>query len=489
MIINNSFRPFFYRLNIYIILSILFFCLILPPIAGAGFWDDEDPKSVTLDSAVSTLCETLADQVNLRREPVLISSNDFFDANSGLSLPLAVQLRGKFISEMKKQGARVLLPGCDEDQYLILQGTWQREGEFLALDIKIMQLVAAGPEVAAAASSKILLKRIDKTALVANLDSWGRYLVRKLENKVRDRKHQSVYLRKFRPKGELQSQPDLALYLGDWIKPALAESNLFRVLDPQRELKKLKLKQLRTRGLRQKRGNSPELNSDNDLTADLLRSDTELWGSAWCNHDKLEIRASILDATGCQVTAATVSIPKALFPNYLVHQTPANNAGAKAILRPVPTKHNISKGGLKVEISTNRGDELPRYLQGDQIRFLIRINHDAWIYIFYLNPDASAVLLYPLDHKNRPDNNARRLQANHLLILPDDGCPYDLKVSEPFGKDRVMVIASEKRVLLPPNESPDWQKADTLLKVLRNQMLRKNYGYAEAEIELLTQAH
>ena len=135
------------------ILIILVFALLIPPLfANAGFWGT-DPEEINLNDAVSSLCRTLADQVNLRREPVLISTNDFFDAHSGLSLPLAVQLRGKFITEMKKQGARVLLPGCDEDQYLILQGTWQKEGEFLTLDIKIMKLVAAGPEAVAAASS------------------------------------------------------------------------------------------------------------------------------------------------------------------------------------------------------------------------------------------------------------------------------------------------------------------------------------------------
>ncbi|MEA3332170.1 MAG: DUF4384 domain-containing protein, partial [Pseudomonadota bacterium] len=152
---------------------------------------------------------------------------------------------------------------------------------------------------------------------------------------------------------------------------------------------------------------------------------------------------------------------------------------------PLPAGH-ISKSGLKVEISTNRGDNLPRYHQGEQIRFLIRINRNAWIYIFYLNPDSSATLLYPLDHKNRPDANSSRLLANRLLILPDDGCPYDLKVSEPFGKDQVMVIASEKRIPLPDQESPIWQKANKLLDDLRNQMLRENCGYAEAKIELIT---
>ncbi len=465
-----------------ILIMLVFALLVTPSITKAGFWDT-DPEKVNLDDAVSDLCKTLAGQVNLKLQPVFISTNDFFDAHSGLSLPLAVQLRGKFITEMKRRGARVLLPGSDEDQYLILQGTWQKEGKFLALDLKIMEIGKDGPEAVAAASSKILLTRIDKTALIADLDSWGRYLVRKLESQVRDRKRQSVYLRKFKPKGELLSQPDLALYLNDWIRPALAESNLFRALDPQQDLKNLNVEQLRTRGLRQSRGIRPDLKSETDLTADLLQSDTELWGSAWRNRDKLEIRASILNTIGRQVTAATVAVPDTLFPNYLVTTNAPKKIEADAISMPAG---HICKGGLKVEISTNRGDNLPRYRQGEQIRFLIRINRDAWIYIFYLNPDGSALLLYPLDNKNQPDANSLRLQANRLLVLPDDGCPYDLKVSEPFGNDQVMVIASEKRMPLPTEESPRWQKSNELLDDLRNQMLRENCGYAEAKIELIT---
>ncbi len=475
-----------------IFLSVIIFytlTLSLPGVAAAGFWDTEpEPEKVTLDIAVSNLCEQLADQAGLvRGKPVLISTNDFFDAHSGLSLPLAVQLRGKFITNMKKQGARVLLPGSDEDKYLILQGTWQKEGKFLGLDIKIMGLNSDGPEVVAAASSKILLKRIDERALVADLDSWGRYLVRKLESRVRNRKRHTVYLRKFRPKGELNSHPDLALYLADWMRPALAESNLFRVLDPQRELKSLEVAELRTRGLGQSRegdGSQDENRKRGSLTADLLRSDSELWGSAWLNHDDIEVQASILDLTGRQVSAAKVAIPKSLLPSYLVATSAAKTVTQKSLSSQEKT---ISRGGLKVEISTDRGEDRPLYYKGEQIRFLVRINRDAWVYIFYLNPDKSALPLYPLDNRNQPVRNPVKLKANRLLVLPDDGCPYDLKVSPPFGRDQVLVIASEKQIPLPNIESPDWQSADQLFQRLRNQAKKDNRGYAEALVEVETQ--
>ena len=479
-----------FRLNFLLSVTVLFYLLflLLAPAAVAGFWASElEPEKVTLDIAVSTMSESLVDQAGLvRGKPVLISTNDFFDAHSGLSLPLAVQLRGKFITNMKKQGARVLLPGSDEDKYLILQGTWQREGKFLGLDIKIMGLNSDGPEVVAAASSKILLKRIDERALVADLDSWGRYLVRKLENRVRNRKRHTVYLRRFQPKGGLNAHPDLALYLADWMRPALAESNLFRVLDPQLELKNLAVAELRTRGLGQNSGagSQAENRTRGSLTADLMRSDSELWGSAWLNHEDIEVQASILDLTGRQVSAAKVAIPKSLLPSYLVATVAPETNTPKSLLPQAP--ETISRGGLKVEISTDRGEDRPLYYKGEQIRFLVRLNRDAWVYIFYLNPDRSALPLYPLDNRNQPAPNPRKLKADHLLVLPDDGCPYDLKVSPPFGQDQVLVIASEKQIPLPILESPDWQSADQFFQRLRNQALKDNPGYAEARVAVVT---
>ena len=452
--------------------------------AVAGFWGDEAPRKENLDAVVARLCDSLCDQVNLRREPVLISPSDLYDAASGLSLPLALQLRGKLISAMKSRGARVLLPGCDEDRYLILQGTWQREGDRVAFDVKIMRLGGDGPEAVAAASESLPLAKIDQNALVADLATWGRFLVRKLELKDRGRRRYTIYVRKVRPRGDLRRRAEISVYLGDWLRTALAESDLFRVLDPQVALRNLKVSELRSRSRAGNRiqpvasGRQP----DTDLTADLIRAEAELWGTVWRNHDNLEIRASILDQQGRQVSAATVAVPRELFPGYLV-TGPSPAAAAEGMAAPGSGMDGGEK--LKVELSTNRGDLSPRFVNGDQIRFLVRLNRDAFVYIFYLNPDGSASLLYPLDRNNRPDNHAPKLPANSLLVLPDDGCPYDLKACEPFGTDRVKVLACEKRLLLPPGDSPDWSHADTLLSALCGQAFKPNCGYAENQVKLI----
>jgi len=119
------------------IILILYLCIALTPgyspslswAEGMGETiDDSDnqPSSqswwgtdLDLDEAVARLTETLVEQGKLEGQPVLISSNDLYDAKTGLSLPLATQLRGKLITEMKMQGVRALLPGADEEKFIM----------------------------------------------------------------------------------------------------------------------------------------------------------------------------------------------------------------------------------------------------------------------------------------------------------------------------------------------------------------------------------
>jgi len=117
---------------------------------SSTWWGDLD-----LDDAAARLASTLVEQGRLKGQPVLISPHDLYDAQTGLSLPLANQLRGKLITEMKEEGVRVLLPGADEERFMILQGTWQKQGKDLAIDLKVMKLGSYEHAAAASASEKV----------------------------------------------------------------------------------------------------------------------------------------------------------------------------------------------------------------------------------------------------------------------------------------------------------------------------------------------
>jgi hypothetical protein len=448
---------------------------------SSSWWGDLD-----LDEAAAKLIVTLVQQGSLKDQPVLVSLHDLYDAQTGLSLPLAKQLRGKLITEMKKEGVRVLLPGADEEHFMILQGTWQKEGDDLAIDLKVMKYGPYGPEAAASASEKVPLSKIDAIALTPDRESWARYLVRKLEQNTGFGDSRKVHMGDFKVRAQTCS-PELGPYLAGWLRPALAESRTFVPLDPQKELRGLSVSTLRDRGTRAIRPDLPGSAEETSLTADLLKADGELRGEAWLHQGKVEVRTTVIGREGQQITAASADIPSELFPQYLLRPPPEP-------VIPSPPVHEsstagISKDGLKLELTTTRGEKRPVYRKDEHIRFLIRLNRSAWVYLFDLDPQGNATLLYPVDANGRL---AREGQCGTLpkpgqpLVLPEDGCSYDLVVTEPYGRDRVWAVASESQLQFPADLSGDWQKADPLVRQLREQGFSQKGGYAEADVEVVT---
>ncbi len=473
-------------------ITILVFCAAVSPVfseIGTGlktpesqtvsstWWGDLD-----LDDAAARLASTLVEQGRLKGQPVLISPHDLYDAQTGLSLPLANQLRGKLITEMKEEGVRVLLDGADEERFMILQGTWQKQGKYLAIDLKVMKLGSYGPEAAASASEKVPLKKIDASALTPDRESWARYLVRKLEQKTPDRNTRKVHMRDFKIKTETCS-PSLGPYLADLLRPALSESRMFVPVDPQRALKGLSVTTLRDRGTRAIRPKLPATG----LTTDLVKADAELRGEAWRHQSKIEVRAKIIGREGQQVTAASADIPSELFPAELLRPPARPQMPASSTLGAGTGE--VSKDGLVLELATDRGEGRPTYRKDEHIRFLLRLNRPAWVYLFNLDPEANATLLYPVDeqgHLSRGGQCGALPKPGQPVILPEDGCAYDLVVTSPYGRDRVWAVAAESALQFPSDLSGDWKKADLLVKQLREQGLSQKGGYAEAELVVVT---
>ena len=442
------------------------------------------PKS--LGEAVERLSERLVQQGSLQDRPVLISANDLYESQSRLSLPLAIQLRGKLITEMKQRGCRVLLPGADTEKAMILQGTWQKEKETLRIDLKVMKLGPSGPEAVASASQSLPLDMIDEASLTADRESWARYLVRKLETNAINPSRRTLHLNDFQVRGK-QCDDDLGSYLAGWMRPAVAESRMFLLLDQQKALKGLSVASLRTRGTRAFRpvaANPPETTS---LTADLLKADGEMKGSAWLHEKTVEVRIRINDRQGQQFSAASADVPTALFPQYLLKASIQN--GEQPENGSHPSAGAVSKDGLQVELTTTRGEARPFYRDGERIEFVIRINRSAFIYLFDLDPKGNAILLYPVDDNGRLARGGQcgtMPQSGIPIILPEDGCSYELVVTEPYGADRVWAVAAESQLQFPADLGGDWSKAGELVNRFRTQGLSGRGGYAEAQVEVVT---
>jgi hypothetical protein len=438
---------------------------------------------LTLDKAAANLARDLVRQGNLEGVLVLISPNDLTDASTGLSLPLANLLRDKMITEMKKNGARVLLPGADEDFFMLLQGTWKTQGGDLAIDLKVMRLTNDGPETIAAASSLVPLTNIDAKDLSPDRNAWARYLVRQLELKTLQQSPQTLYVSPFEGKG---CADDFKHYLVNWLRPALADSATLIPLDQAKNLRNVSVTTLRTRGTR---GISKEKKSDSNahsLTADLLDAEMELKGTFYRHRDSIEIHVRITDRQGVQVTAAEVEVPTELFPTDLLKPPPVPKFTPNAATpNGVP---GISVNGLKLELTTTRGEGRPYYSRGETIRFLLRLNRPAWVYLFDFNSAGEAVLLYPVDdHGYLANGRSGFLHAPEKpLILPEDGYSYELVAAPPFGTDRVLAVAAETPMNIPKDLAGPWSQADYLLDQLRLQGMKRQDGYAEAQVELVT---
>ena len=439
-----------------------------------------------LDAAVSNLAKRLVQQGNLQGLPVLITTSDLYESQTRMSLPLAIQLRCKLITEMKRLGCRVLLHGAEAENNMILQGTWQKQGKALQIDLKVMKMGPSGPEAVASASEKIPLEQIDPSALTPDRESWARYLVCKLEANAMNPVHRTLHMGDFQVMGK-QASPELGRYLSGWIRPALAESRMFLPLDPQKALRGLSVTSLRTRGTRAIYPIRPDKNEAPSLTADLLKADGEMKGTAWLHETEVEVRIRINNRQGRQFTAATADIPSNLFPRYLLKASPVT---WKTPAVTPETTGSISKNGLQVELTTARGEEHPIYRKDEHIKFVIRLNRSAFLYLFDLDPGGNAILLYPVGDNGqlvRGGQCGAMPQPDTPIILPEDGCSYDLVVAEPYGTDRVWVVAAESPLDFPADLTGDWSKASELVRRIRAQGISGLGGYAEAQVEVVTE--
>ncbi len=135
------------------------------------------------------------------------------------------------------------------------------------------------------------------------------------------------------------------------------------------------------------------------------------------------------------------------------------------------------------ELTTTRGEGTTLYQEGDVIKFLVRTMEPAHVYLFDFDADGIATLLYPAF-----DTVEKKLEPGSLLILPDDGLPYELRVTPPFGVDVIWAIAVREPLSFPRDLPGDWSRAELVRQRLSEQANRQG-GYAEAETTIKTVAN
>ena len=225
------------------------------------------------------------------------------------------------------------------------------------------------------------------------------------------------------------------------------------------------------------------------LTSALLAAESELSGTAWIHEarNRVEVQLFVKHTHGPDFSSATADIPADLFPDYII-KPPAPSVIVDVPVTQAGVSGDMSINGLTLELTTSRGEEMPYYKEGEEIRFIARMNRTANLYLFDLDSAGRACLIYPVD----PDNG-RLIQNNRVvvergkpLILPEDGASYMMVASEPFGKDTVWAVASETNLKFPEKLTGDWEVSQVLVERIRAQGFAENSGYAESQVEVVT---
>ena len=188
-----------------------------------------------LDEAVTKLASRLASSDRLAGKQLLVNAHDFFEERSGSILPLSATLRERFTTELSSRGLAVFsLPEGSEDDMVILQGVWRVLSNPGATPARLHLTVRAtertqGGHRTQSADGRV--EGVDARLLTPDLDSWGRHAVKKLEDRVRDRRHRAIHVGSFDVRGEVNEpeivREDLEAF---WLEPAFAESRLFRLV-------------------------------------------------------------------------------------------------------------------------------------------------------------------------------------------------------------------------------------------------------------------
>ena len=275
--------------------------------AGAGPAAAQGTYYAGLNAAVTDLTSKLVENDQLAGKRVLVNAHDFFEEGTRRNLPLSATLRERFSTELStRRGVAVFaLPEGSEDDMVILQGVWRDVSEpgaesgtrTVHLTVKLVERTTEGHRVLSSKNGRV--ERIDARLLVPDLASWGRHVVRKLEDQARQRRRQIIRVGEVVMDGVPEPDRARRYLVRRWLIPAFAQSRLF--------------------GLATGTGEQSEATLQVDVFMD---------------SEQVEVVLDIRDGAGGPIGAATVDMAKGVFPaRYFPStetKTPVTDSGSAA---------------------------------------------------------------------------------------------------------------------------------------------------------------
>ena len=237
----------------------------------------------SLDLALGKIIGELVDDGELRGRTVFVSPNHFTEMGTGRNLRLSRLLANKSIPVLRLQGARAVSGSEDEDRVITLRGEWSIEpdSEHLYLFMEVKQLVGNNERVShEGEGGRIPLARIDGRYLEPDIESHGRYVVRRLERNIAGAGGRyRLHVQPFTARGMAEPERFNRYLLGRW-RPAFADSRRLRLVGP-------------------------------------ARFDGELHGDVYVVGGHIEVSLYIRDNEEQEVAAATVEMDQNIFPSGL----------------------------------------------------------------------------------------------------------------------------------------------------------------------------
>ncbi len=92
---------------------------------------------------------------------------------------------------------------------------------------------------------------------------------------------------------------------------------------------------------------------------------------------------------------------------------------------------------IAVEITTHLGDQ-QTFVEGDVISFLLSLDRDAYIYLFYEDASAKIYQIFP----NQMSRNHFYREGFYVPIPPSKN-DFQFKIQAPFGEEKLFVFATD----------------------------------------------
>lgn len=92
---------------------------------------------------------------------------------------------------------------------------------------------------------------------------------------------------------------------------------------------------------------------------------------------------------------------------------------------------------VAVEITTHLGDQ-QTFFDGDVISFLLSLDRDCYVYLFYLDAGANVIQIFP-----NQQSGSHFYEKGFYMPIPPVQSGFEFKIKSPFGHEALFAFASD----------------------------------------------